>query len=43
MEAVSRAEAATGEVKGSYMNVTAGTMEEMPVEAHVGDTGGQAA
>ena len=29
MEAVSRAEAATGEVKGSYMNVTAGTMEEM--------------
>src|SRR5262245_16143858 len=29
MEAVSRAEAATGEVKGSYMNVTAGTMEDM--------------
>ena len=29
MEAVSRAEAVTGEVKGSYMNVTAGTMEEM--------------
>src|SRR3954447_2979996 len=29
MEAVSRAEAATGEIKGSYMNVTAGTMEEM--------------
>jgi ribulose-bisphosphate carboxylase large chain len=29
MEGVARAEAATGEVKGSYMNVTAGTMEEM--------------
>src|ERR1044071_5044779 len=29
MEAVSKAEAVTGEVKGSYMNVTAGTMEEM--------------
>ncbi len=29
MEGVMRAEAATGEVKGSYMNVTAGTMEEM--------------
>jgi ribulose-bisphosphate carboxylase large chain len=29
MEGVSRAEAATGEVKGSYMNVTAATMEEM--------------
>ncbi len=29
MEAVSKAEAATGEIKGSYMNVTAGTMEEM--------------
>src|SRR6188472_4308164 len=29
MEAVSRAEAATGEVKGSYMNVTAGMMEDM--------------
>jgi ribulose-bisphosphate carboxylase large chain len=29
MEAVARAEAATGEIKGSYMNVTAGTMEEM--------------
>src|SRR5579871_6460270 len=29
MEGVERAEAATGEVKGSYMNVTAGTMEEM--------------
>ena len=29
MEGVSRAEAATGEVKGRYMNVTAGTMEEM--------------
>ena len=29
MEAVNRAEAATGEVKGHYLNVTAGTMEEM--------------
>jgi ribulose-bisphosphate carboxylase large chain len=28
-EAVSRASAMTGEVKGHYMNVTAGTMEEM--------------
>jgi ribulose-bisphosphate carboxylase large chain len=29
MEAVNRAQAATGEVKGHYLNVTAGTMEEM--------------
>jgi len=29
MEAVNRAAAATGEVKGHYLNVTAGTMEEM--------------
>src|SRR5204862_723486 len=29
MEGGSRAEAVTGEIKGSYMNVTAGTMEEM--------------
>lgn len=29
MEAVARASAATGEVKGHYLNVTAGTMEEM--------------
>ncbi|WGF88680.1 form I ribulose bisphosphate carboxylase large subunit [Marinivivus vitaminiproducens] len=29
MEAVKRAEATTGEVKGTYLNVTAGTMEEM--------------
>ena len=29
MEAVNRASAATGEVKGHYMNVTAATMEEM--------------
>ena len=29
MEAVNRASAATGEVKGRYLNVTAGTMEEM--------------
>jgi ribulose-bisphosphate carboxylase large chain len=29
MEAVKRAEAMTGEVKGHYLNVTAGTMEDM--------------
>ena len=29
MEAVNKASAATGEVKGTYLNVTAGTMEEM--------------
>src|SRR5471032_1575454 len=29
MEAVNKAQAATGEVKGSYLNVTAGTMEDM--------------
>ena len=29
MEGVKRAEAATGEIKGHYMNVTAATMEEM--------------
>jgi ribulose-bisphosphate carboxylase large chain len=29
MEAVNRATAATGEIKGHYLNVTAGTMEEM--------------
>src|SRR6059058_2983974 len=29
IEAVNKAEAATGEVKGHYLNVTAGTMEEM--------------
>ena len=29
MEAVNKAQAATGEIKGSYLNVTAGTMEEM--------------
>ena len=29
MEAVNKAEAATGEIKGHYLNVTAGTMEEM--------------
>ena len=36
MEGVSRAEAATGEVKGSYMNVTAATMEEMYERAEYG-------
>ena len=29
MEAVNRASAATGEVKGHYLNVTAATMEDM--------------
>jgi ribulose-bisphosphate carboxylase large chain len=29
MEAVNKAQAATGEVKGTYLNVTAGTMEDM--------------
>jgi ribulose-bisphosphate carboxylase large chain len=29
MEAVNRAQAASGEVKGTYLNVTAGTMEDM--------------
>ena len=29
MEGINRAATATGEVKGSYLNVTAGTMEEM--------------
>jgi ribulose-bisphosphate carboxylase large chain len=29
MEAVNRAEAATGEIKGSYLNVTGATMEDM--------------
>ncbi len=29
MEAVNRAQASTGEIKGHYLNITAGTMEEM--------------
>jgi ribulose-bisphosphate carboxylase large chain len=29
MEAVNRAQAGTGEIKGHYLNITAGTMEEM--------------
>lgn len=29
MEAVNRAQATTGEIKGTYLNVTAGTMEDM--------------
>ncbi len=33
MEAVNKASAATGEVKGHYLNITAGTMEEMYVRA----------
>ncbi len=33
MEAVNKASAATGEVKGHYLNVTAGTMEEMYARA----------
>src|SRR5919108_4734736 len=35
IEGVNRAEAATGEVKGHYLNVTAGTMEEMYERAEV--------
>src|SRR5207253_10566300 len=35
MDAVNKASAATGEVKGSYLNVTAGTMEEMYRRADV--------
>ncbi len=35
MEAVNRAEAETGEVKGHYLNVTAGTMEEMVERAEL--------
>ncbi len=34
MEAVNRAQAATGEIKGHYLNVTAGTMEEMYARAN---------
>ena len=33
MEAVNKAQAATGEIKGTYLNVTAGTMEEMYARA----------
>jgi ribulose-bisphosphate carboxylase large chain len=33
IEGINRAAAATGEVKGSYLNVTAGTMEEMYTRA----------
>lgn len=33
MEAVNKASAATGEIKGHYLNVTAGTMEEMYARA----------
>ena len=33
MEAVNKAQAMTGEVKGTYLNVTAGTMEEMYARA----------
>jgi len=35
MEAVNRAQAETGEVKGHYLNVTAGTMEQMYERAEV--------
>ena len=34
MEGINRAVAATGEVKGSYLNITAATMEEMYVRAN---------
>ncbi|MDQ2709308.1 MAG: form I ribulose bisphosphate carboxylase large subunit [Actinomycetota bacterium] len=35
MEAVNRAQAETGEIKGHYLNVTAGTMEDMYERAQV--------
>ncbi|MGH3565771.1 MAG: form I ribulose bisphosphate carboxylase large subunit [Pseudonocardia sp.] len=35
MEAVNRAQAQTGEIKGHYLNVTAGTMEDMYERAEV--------
>jgi len=38
VEGINRAAAATGEVKGSYLNVTAGTMEEMYVRAEYAKT-----
>jgi ribulose-bisphosphate carboxylase large chain len=38
MEAVNKAQAATGEVKGTYLNVTAGTMEEMYARAEFAKT-----
>ena len=38
MEAVNKASAATGEVKGHYLNVTAGTMEEMYERAEFAKT-----
>jgi ribulose-bisphosphate carboxylase large chain len=36
MEGINRAAAATGEVKGSYLNITAGTMEEVYKRAEYG-------
>nr|AGT21396.1 ribulose-1,5-bisphosphate carboxylase/oxygenase large subunit [Sellaphora pupula]AGT21397.1 ribulose-1,5-bisphosphate carboxylase/oxygenase large subunit [Sellaphora pupula] len=36
MEGINRASAATGEVKGSYLNITAGTMEEVYKRAEYG-------
>jgi ribulose-bisphosphate carboxylase large chain len=38
VEGINRAAAATGEVKGSYLNVTAGTMEEMYTRAEYAKT-----
>jgi ribulose-bisphosphate carboxylase large chain len=40
MEGINRAAAATGEVKGSYLNVTAGTMEEVYKRAEYAKTVG---
>src|SRR5882724_9168105 len=42
MEAVTKAAAATGEVKGHYLNVTAGTMEEMYKRAELAKETGSA-
>jgi ribulose-bisphosphate carboxylase large chain len=36
MEGINRAAAATGEVKGSYLNITAGTMDEVLTRAEFG-------
>ena len=41
MEAVNKASAATGEIKGHYLNVTAGTMEEMYERAEFAKEPGQ--
>jgi ribulose-bisphosphate carboxylase large chain len=39
MEGINRASAATGEVKGSYLNVTSATMEEVYKRADAKEVG----